>query len=351
MEPRRDERTAEAPGLSDALGDGADDAAEAGPPPDAGPGAPASAEPDWSGAPPGSEQNGERASAAAAQGYAERWGEGLDAVLEWEGTAEEAMEWAESADPAQRVAGLALAAGLGFAGEVGDLAAETPELALAAMDLCAATFGPAAARALEQAWAAAMGGEGAAGVAAHTLLLEARLLYGGGVAALDWMEKANDPQAVFVGLRGFAADGDLPVSIRMEALVRLRAQSDFETYQAFVRRCAEGAAGEDEWTMRAARLLERVDGPPQALAVGLAVDRAFVEEALGREYPGWLEDLESLLRNGLGDGWARMDAAAAARLAEAVGTIDEEALAAPDRAAWLRLRWGLEGWSSQSMAQ
>jgi len=115
-----------------------------------------------------------------------------------------------SQNPMDQVGGLALMAGLGRPATPEDLRRYSPEVVLAAVDLCGSLFDDAPARALLGQWIEAMGGAQAAGEMAHTLLLESRLPYGGGSTALDMMMRINDPQAILVGLEEFAVQAGLP---------------------------------------------------------------------------------------------------------------------------------------------
>lgn len=237
----------------------------------------------------------------------------------------------ESANPMDQVSGLARMAGLGQLDNQRNVAQYPPEVVLAAVDLAAARFGETAARSLLDRWTADMGGAKTAAELAHNLLLEARLPYGGGSAALDLMVGVNDPSAIFVGLYEFAMDSRLPGSIRTEALLRLQDQTDSETYRKCVRDCAEWAQENgDEWALRAARLQDRLDAS--------AVNAALVAEALAQPYPGMVEDLELQLRQALLAGRVEMDPETAASFRAALANLDESTLSGPDEIALLRLR-------------
>jgi hypothetical protein len=244
--------------------------------------------------------------------------------------------------PADPVGDLARAAGEGRIDREG-LAGHPPEVVLAAVDACMADYGREAAQGLQAAWIDSMGGERLAGETAHTLLLESRLPHGGGGAALDLMVRVNDPQAILVGLRGFAAEVDLSPSVRMEALTMLRAHSAPGAYVEFVRYRAEQARGEGgEWAERTARLLERLEGAGAETGAVLVVDRALVEDVFGRPYDGGAEDLKFLLWHGVRGGWVVEEASARDALRNALAV--PRGLPEADRraSAWLR-RW-LEGW-------
>lgn len=163
----------------------------------------------------------------------------------------------ESADPMDQVAGLALASGLDPLDPERDYATYQPEVVLAAVDLCAAEFNETAAQSLLEVWMEDMGGPQTAAEMAHTLLLEARLPYGGGSTALELMIGVNDPQAIFVGLYEFAVNSRLPDPVRTEALVRLRDHVEPEAYTTYVRECIELAKENgDEWAAQAEQLQE-----------------------------------------------------------------------------------------------
>ena len=252
-----------------------------------------------------------------------------------------------SAEPMEQASGLALMAGLGMQTVPHDLGAYSPEVVLAAVDLCGALFDDSSAQSLLAEWMESMGGARTAGEMAHTLLLEDQLPYGGGSAALDLMVSVNDPQAILVGLRLFAVDADLPSATRTEALLMLRNHMGFEAYRDFVRSCVERARQEGSaWAPRAARLLERVEGPPAVLSGPQSIDLAFIENALARSYPGGVEDLELYLRREAQAGRVNMDAEAKAFFSESLADLDETTLAGPDLAALQRLRRQLDSWDS-----
>ena len=239
-----------------------------------------------------------------------------------------------STDPMDPIVGLALLAGFKAWDLQPDWATFAPEIPLAAADLCAALFEPQVARDLLVQWMARAGGPQAAGEKAHDLLLKANLPCGGGSAALDFMQGANDPQAIFIGLYEFAVDPRLPGAVRSEALVRLRARMEPDAYRDLVRECAERARADDEdWALRAERLQTRLDA---------AVDRRFVETELADPYPGLVEDLELQLRYGLAEERLDLTAETAAFFRDALVRLDAAALSGPDRAAALRLRRLLE---------
>lgn len=237
----------------------------------------------------------------------------------------------ESTEPMDQVVGLARMAGLGQLDAQQDLARYSPEVVLAAVDLCASQFSESAARALLDQWMASMGGAQAAAGMAHNLLLEARLPYGGGSTALDLMIGVNEPSAIFVGLYEFAVNSKLPDAIRSEALIRLRDHVEPEAYRDYIRECADLARQNgDEWAVRADRLLERLDAP--------AENGTFIEAALARPYPGMVEDLELDLRHAIRTGRVQLDAETAAVFQEALATLDESSLSGPDGIALRRLR-------------
>ena len=242
----------------------------------------------------------------------------------------------ESSEPMDQVVGLAQMAGIGQLEAQHDLARYSPEVVLAAVDLCASQFSDSEARALLDQWMASMGGTQAAAGMAHNLLLEARLPYGGGSTALDLMIGVNEPSAIVVGLHEFAVDSRLAGSIRSEALIRLRDYVDADAYPDHVSECVELAQefGGD-WLPRAQRL--------QAWIAAPAIDRAFLENALASPAPGALEDLDLLLRHG---GKSALDAETAAFLRSALADLDETAWSGPDQLARGRLLREIE--ASQS---
>lgn len=239
-----------------------------------------------------------------------------------------------SNDPMDRIVGLVLLAGSGAWDLLPAGSGSTPEIQLAAADLCAALFEPQVARDLLVQWMSRAGGPQAAGEKAHDLLLKANLPYGGGTAALDFMQGVNDPQAIFINLYEFAVDPRLPGAVRSEALVRLRARMDPDAYRDIVRECAERSRADDEpWALRAERLQARLDA---------AVDRRYVETELADPYPGLVEDLEIQLRHGLAENRLEIDPETAAFFRDALNKLDAAALSGPDRAAAQRLRRLLE---------
>ncbi len=235
-----------------------------------------------------------------------------------------------SNDPMDPIVGLALLASFNAWDLQPDWSGFAPGIPLAAADLCAALFEPQVARDLLVHWMSRVGGPQAAGEKAHDLLLKANLPYGGGSAALDFMQGANDPQAIFIGLYEFAVDPRLPGAVRSDALVRLRARMAPDAYRDIVRECVERArADEEDWALRAEHLQARLDA---------AVDRRFVETELADPYPGLVEDLELQLRSGLAENRLEIDPETAAFFRDALNKLDAAALSGPDRAAALRLR-------------
>ena len=232
----------------------------------------------------------------------------------------------QSKEPLDEVVALAQGAGLGQLDTAADLARLPPEVVLAAIDLCAAQYGEGAARNLRERWEAALGGHRAAGETAHNLLLEARLPYGGGSAALDGMIGVNEPSAIVVGLHEFAVDSRLPGSVRSEALIRLRDYVEPADYRAHLEEVVELAHEfGGGWVPRAERLQTWTEA---------ALDRAFFENALAAPAPGALEDLALLVRYGK---TGALDAETAAFLRSALATLDETAWSGPDRLARRRL--------------
>ena len=272
---------------------------------------------------------------AVAAGYDQRIAALLAAVQSRRAAGETAVrrqipELLSSKEPMAPIVGLALLAGFNAWDLQPDWAGFAPEIPLAAADLCAALFESQVARDLLVQWMSRAGGPQTAGEKAHDLLLKANLPCGGGYAALDFMQGANDPQAIFIGLYEFAVDPRLPGSVRSEALVRLRARMDPDAYRDLVRECAERARADDEtWALRAERLQARLDA---------AVDRRFVETELADPYPGLVEDLEIQLRHGLAERRLEIDPETAAFFRDALDKLDAETLPGPDRAAALRLR-------------
>ena len=240
-------------------------------------------------------------------------------------------------DMPSQVAGLALLAGQGWLDAQTDWTRVAPETALAAVDLCGALFGAEPADGLLEQWMAGAGGAQAAGEAAHRLLLESRLPCGGGSAALDLMQSVNDPQAIWVGLQEFAVNAALPASVRTEALLRVCALGKEGENLEFARQCVELARGNgDAWAVRAERVL---DGQAKLPAAGqpAGLDLLWSSDAFAEPYPGMVEDVELLLRQGLSSGQLQVDAAAAG-LRTAVANLDEATLSGPDRLALRHLR-------------
>lgn len=233
---------------------------------------------------------------------------------------------AHASEPMDQVVGLARLAGQGLLASDADYSSLPPEIVLAAIDLCAAQFGKDAAQALRKQWEADLGGPRAAAETGHNLLLEARLPYGGGSAALDGMIHVNEPSAILVGLHEFAVDSRLPLSVRSEALIRLRDHVDPAAYREHVRECLELAHefGGD-WALRAQRLQAWAETP---------LDRVFLQNALASPAPGVLEDLALLVRHGTP---GAMDAETAAFLHAFLADLDETAWPGPDRLARRRL--------------
>ena len=237
----------------------------------------------------------------------------------------------ESTEPMDQVAGLAQLAGLGQLDAQADWTRYRPEVVLAAVDLCAAQFGAPPARTLLDQWMADVGDAQTAAEMAHNLLIEAWLPYGGGSAALELMIGVNEPRAIFVGLFEFAVNSRLPDATQTEALIRLRDHVEPEAYREYVRECADIARENgDEWTVRADRLLERLDAS--------AADGSFIETALAKPYPGMVEDLELDLRHGIRTGRVKLNPENAAAFRKALATLDESSLPEPDGIALRRLR-------------
>lgn len=234
-----------------------------------------------------------------------------------------------SAEPMDWVVGLASLAGHGRLDPESDFSSYPPEILLAALDLSAAQYGESAARALRAQWEADWGGSLTAAETAYNLLLEARLPYGGGSAALEDMIGANEPAAIVVGLHEFAVDSRLAGSVRSEALIRLRDYVDPDAYREHVRDCAELAQefGGD-WAPRAQRLQAWTEA---------AIDHAFLEHALAEIAPGSVEDLALLIRSGLRSGRLALDDDTAGFLQSALADMDETALSGPDQLARRRL--------------
>ena len=244
-----------------------------------------------------------------------------------------------SAAPPDQIAGFVLLAGLDLRDLRPDFSRHSPESVLAAVDLCQTIFGETQARTLRDRWIESMGGNPNAGVKAHDLLLEARLPYGGGSAALDLMTEVNDPQAILIGLYEFAVNPKLPSAVRTEALVRLRDHMDVEAYRNIAQTCIDQVREDgDEWATRAESLLEWA-GVPE-------VDRLFVEKALAQPYSGMVADLESFLRHGLARERLDMDRETATYLRDSLANLPAAVLTGPDRAAILSLRRQLASWQS-----
>ena len=231
-----------------------------------------------------------------------------------------------SAETLDGIVGLANMASRGRLDPGYDFSKHPPEVVLAAIDPCAAQYGEGAARNLRERWEAAMGGTQTAAETGHNLLLEARLPYGGGSAALDCIIGANEPSAIVVGLHEFAVDSRLPGSVRSEALIRLRDYVEPADYRAHLEGVVELAheLGGD-WVPRAERLQTWTDA---------ALDRAFLENALAAPAPGALEDLALLVRYGKTD---TLDAETTAFLRSTLAELDETVWSGPDRLARRRL--------------
>jgi hypothetical protein len=251
-----------------------------------------------------------------------------------------------SSEPTDQVSGLALMAGMGMLDAQQDYSKYLPEVVLAAVDLCGSLFGDSAAQALLDEWMKDMGGSRLAGEMAHTLLLEARLPYGGGSAALELMMSVNDPQAIFAGLYEFAVNVELPPAIRAEALFLLRARMGSAPARNYVRDCVEQVREDgDAWATRAEHLLEWMGDSSAAPSDSGVVNRHAIEDALARSYSGRIQDLELFLRHGIKDGWVKMDAETMAFLRESMADLDEASLEGPDLAALRRLRLEIDSWS------
>lgn len=245
----------------------------------------------------------------------------------------------ESPEPQDQVSGLVLMAGQGRWDAQLDLSKFSPEVWLAAVDLCGSLFDDASARTLLEKWQERMGGAQTAGETAHTLLLEARLPYGGGSTALELMIGVNDPQAIFVGLYEFAVNAELPPATRTEAFILLRDHMDPTAHGDIVHTCTEQVrqAG-DAWVDRAERLLEWT-------AQSSSPDRQFIEKAFARPYSGMVADLELYLRHEFQAGRLTMDAETAAAFRESLANLDGSSLPGPDLAALQRLRRQLDSWA------
>ena len=244
----------------------------------------------------------------------------------------------DSAAPQDQVAGLVLLAGLGRLEPSYDMSPYAPEAVLAAVDLCAAMFSDSAARALLDQWIASAGGAQTAGEMAHTLLLEARLPYGGGSTALEMMIGINDPPSVMAGLYEFAVNEKLPPATRTEAFFLLRDHLVNATYQDIVKDCTEQMqqAG-DAWLARLERLLGWMGNSSP-------VDRAFIQNAFAQPADGLVEDLALFLEHEIQAGKLTLDADAQAALRETLVNLDETALSGADLAALQRLERQLASW-------
>ena len=244
----------------------------------------------------------------------------------------------DSAAPQDQVAGLVLLAGLGRLEPSYDMSPYAPEAVLAAVDLCAAMFSDSAARALLDQWIASAGGAQTAGEMAHTLLLEARLPYGGGSTALEMMIGINDPPSVMAGLYEFAVNEKLPPATRTEAFFLLRDHLVNATYQDIVKDCTEQMqqAG-DAWLARLERLLGWMGNSSP-------VDRAFIQNAFAQPADGLVEDLALFLQHEIQAGKLTLDADAQAALRETLVNLDETALSGADLAALQRLERQLASW-------
>jgi len=236
-----------------------------------------------------------------------------------------------------QVAGLALMAGRDASIIRHRLTGHSPEVILAAVDLCDSLFDEDSARALRETWVDQMGGPPAAGETAHTLLMEARLPFGGGSTALELIGSVLQ-QTEGVWLRIFSVNPDLPPDIRTESLIRLHDQMDPQEYRDYIRLCAEQAEQEgDPWSIRARQVLEWVDAPASLFPAEAAVD-GNSDDDLAHLPPGGIADLERLLFHGLQNGWLQMDADSARRLGASISSMDESSFSGPDQAALLRLR-------------
>lgn len=254
-------------------------------------------------------------------------------------------ELLESKDPLQQAGGLALSAGQGTLEASTDVSGCSPQVLLGAMDLTGNLFGNDPRNALLGRWENSMGGAQTAGEKAHRLLIESRLPYGGGSTALELMQNVNDPQAISAGLREFALNEELPLSIRAESLLLLRNHLENKAYQEFVHICVQEAAqweAGSAWENRLARLREWADAIPAGAP--LMVDSGFVAKTFSSSYPGLVEDVECLLRYGLQGGWVQLDASAATPLRESIAKLDETILTGPDLSALHRLRREMGTW-------
>lgn len=236
----------------------------------------------------------------------------------------------DSADPADQVAGLASLAGLAMPGILPDVSRHPPEVVLAAVDHCQAFYGNSAAERLLESWKAQEGGSRTAGETAHTLLMEARLPYGGGPVALDALDGVLE-QTKVAWLRIFANDAELPSSIRAESIFRLGRHSDPKEFQDFLRSCVEQASADGEsWGIRIDRIGKWMEQPAP-------LDRAFIEAAFAQPDPGTLEDIGFYWDRAFQAGDGEMDAETAAFLRETLEKLDETGLEGPDRMALHRL--------------
>ena len=237
-----------------------------------------------------------------------------------------------------QVAGLVLLAGLGLLDASYDLTPYPPAAVLAAVDLCGSMFADSAARGLLDQWIAGAGGAQTAGETAHTLLLEARLPYGGGATALELMIGINDPSSVMAGLYEFAVNDKLPPATRTEAFFLLRDHLVNATYEDLVKDCTEQMQQTgDKWLERLERLLGWMGNSSP-------VDRAFIQNAFAQSSPGLVEDLELYLRHEIQAGRLALDAEAKATLRETLGNLDVAALSGSDQAALQRLQRQLDSW-------
>ena len=244
----------------------------------------------------------------------------------------------ESPAPQDQVAGLVLLAGLGLLDASYDLTPYPPAAVLAAVDLCGSMFSDSAARSLLDRWIAGAGGAQTAGETAHTLLLEARLPYGGGSTALEMMIGINDPSAVMAGLYEFAVNDKLPPATRTEAFFLLRDHLVNATYGDIVKDCtAQMQQTGDKWLERLERLLGW-------MGTSSPVDRTFIQNALARPAAGLVEDFELFLRHEIQAGRLVLNADAKAALRETLGNLDIAVLSGSDQAAWQRLQRQLDSW-------
>lgn len=245
----------------------------------------------------------------------------------------------ESPEPQNQASGLVLLAGLGMLEASYDVSKHSPEVVLAAVDLCESLFSDSAARALLGQWMERMGGAQTASEMAHRLLVEARLPLGGGSAALERMIGVNDPPSILVGLYEFAVNPDLPAATRTEALYLLRDHMESEAYANIVQDCTRQVreAG-DAWIDRAERMLAWMARPS-------APDRSFIESAFAQPNAGTLADLELFLRHEFQAGRLTLDSDTAAALRQSLARLDESSLAGPDRSAVQSLQRHLDVWT------